>query len=249
MRRLAGLGCVLLVLVGAGCRKRQAVAPAAQDPELALSDALADLDVRRYAKAQEKLTFLIFNSPGSRHASDAQYWLAESYFAAGDYIRAETEFDFYLKSFPNGRFQEKAGFRLPLCYLRSAPGQTRDQSRTIKAKELMTEFIELYPGSEFRAEADSVLALIEQRLARREFDAARLYFRSGEYRSALVYYEYVLARHPQAGWSGQERLQLGVTYAETGCPDKARAVFEEIVAGPYDKGVQQQARGRLARMD
>ncbi len=111
------------------------------------------------------------------------------------------------------------------------------------------EFLDSYPGSEFRAEADSVLALIEQRLARREFDAARLYFRSGEYRSALVYYEYVLARYPQAGWTGQDRLQLGVAYAETGALDKARVVFEQIVAGSYDKGIQQQARNRLARMN
>ncbi len=249
MRRLAGLGCVLLVLLVPACRKRQTIAPVIQDPEQALSDALADLDARRYVKAQEKLTFLIFNSPGSRPASDAQYWLAESYFAAGDYIRAETEFDFYLKSFPNGRFQEKASYRLPLCYFRSAPGHSRDQSRTIKAQELLVEFLDLYPGSEFRTEAESVLALIEQRLARREFDAAQLYFRSGEYRSALVYYQYVLDNHPRAGWSGQDRLQLGVAYAETGFRDKAREVFQEILAGPYDKGVQQQARNRLARLD
>jgi outer membrane protein assembly factor BamD len=243
------LGCILLLLLAPACRKRQTVAPVVQDPEQALADALADLEAHRYAKAQERLTFLIFNSPGSRQAADAQYWLAESFFEARDYGRAETEFDFYLRSFPNGRFQERASFRLPLCLFLSAPGQSRDQTRTLRARELMAEFLDAYPRSEFKNQAESVRALIEQRLAAREFSAARLYARSGEYRSALVYYQYVLDHHPQADWSAQDRLLLGVAYAETGSLDKARVVFEEILSRQYDKGVQRQARNRLARMN
>jgi outer membrane protein assembly factor BamD len=238
----------LLCLAALGCRKRQAVAPPL-DADEGLAQALADMAARRHAQAQEKFTFVIFNHPGSRQASDAQYYLAESYFQARDYLQAETEFDFYLKSFPNGRFQEDAAYKLGLACFRSAPGHSRDQSRTVKARELMTRFTEDFPESEFRPRADSVLAEIEQRMARREFEAARLYYRSGEYGSALVYYQYVLDNHPQAGWTGSDRFQLAVACAETGALDRARAILEEILAGDYDKGVQQQARRRLARLN
>lgn len=247
MTRRYQLVAVALLLAAAGCPKR-AQTPTMTSAEQGLERAMAELNADHYAKAEELFTFIIFNYPGSRQAADAQYYLAESYFRDRDYVQSQTELDFYLKNFPNGRFQEDATYKLALSYLRSAPGPTKDQTRALKAEELIDEFLDRHPESALRPQAESVKAEVEQRLAFKEFQAARLYSKSGEYKSALVYYQYVLASHPSARWTGRDRYQFGVAYLETGSPDKARDVFEEIAAGDYEPAVRQLARGRLARM-
>jgi outer membrane protein assembly factor BamD len=237
-----------LLFVAAGCPKRATVLPPPQDAEIALEQAVANLEAGKYRQAEDALTFIIFNFPGSRQASDAQYFLAESYFRAKDYVQAQTEFDFYIKSFPNGRFQEEATYKLAQSYLESAPGRVRDQARALQAREIVDGFIETWPDSPLRAQAEQLRAQVDERLALKEFDAARLYGLSGEYKSALVYYQYILDTYPQAAWEGADRLRLGICYAETGSPDKARTVFEGIVAGDYEPETKELAKARLSRL-
>ena len=249
MSRLSRLTFVVLALTAAGCPKRQQVAAPPQDAQQAIAQATADLEAKRYRQAEDRFTFIIFNFPGSRQASDAQYYLADAYFQSKDYLQAQNEFDFYLKSFPNGRFQEEAAYKLAVSYLKSAPGHVRDQSRALKAREIIDQFLETYPDSRFRAEAEQLRGDIGERLALREFDAARLYYTSGEYKSALVYYNYVNDSHPAARWPGMERYRFAVCLLETADTAKARAVLSELVTGEYEPAVKDLARPALRRID
>jgi outer membrane protein assembly factor BamD len=238
----------LAALVMAGCPKRQQLA-VPDTAEQALELARGYLKDRRFREAEEAFTFLIFNFPGSRAASDAQYWLAETYFVKKDFAQAQTEFDFYLKSFPNGSFQEEANYKLGLSYLRSAPSGSRDQSRTIKAREILEDFLMLYPESELVPDAREALDDIMRRMAGREFEIARLYYRAGEYRSALVYFEHITDQLPTDRWDEADMLRLGICYAETEQPEQARPVLEQLVESAEAPGVVQQARSRLARLN
>ncbi len=248
MNRLSRIVVLALVLMGVGCPKRTQVAPPVQDAQQALDQALGDLEARRFRLAEDRFTFIVFNFPGSRQASDAQYYLAETYFQGRDYDQAQNEFDFYIKSYPNGRFQEDATYKLALSYLKSAPGHVRDQTRALKAREIVEEFIETYPDSPLRAQAEQLRGDVDERLAMKEFDAARLYYTSGEYKSALVYYEYVLKTYPGARWPGAEKYQLAVCRLETGDTASARTVLADVLAGDYKPAVKELARTRLARI-
>jgi len=238
---------VLLVLATAGCPKRAEIAPVPQDAQQAIDQATASLEAKRYSKAEEQFTFIIFNFPGSRQASDAQYYLAETYFRSKDYVQAQDEFEFYLKSFPNGRFQEEATYKLAVSYLRSAPSHVRDQARALKAQEIVNQFLETYPDSPLRKDAEGLLGDIAERLALREFDAARIYYTSGEYKSALVYYRYVSDTYPAERWPGMERYRFGISLLETADTTTAREVFSQLVTGSYEPAVKKLSRAALAR--
>ena len=238
---------IALMLCVTGCSKRARVTPTPQDVQEAVDLAMADLEAKRYRQAEDRFTFIIFNFPGSRQASDAQYYLAGTYFRSGDYVQAQTEFEFYLNSFPNGRFQEDATYKEALSYLKSAPGYVRDQSRALKAREIVDQFLETYPDSPLRPEAEKLRGDIGERLALREFDAARLYYISGEYKSARVYYDYVNDTYPAAQWPGMERYRFAVCLLQTADTAQARAVLSEIVTGDYEPAVKNLARTALAR--
>ncbi len=247
MKRLRRLAFILLALAAAGCPKRAQLPPVPQDAQQAIDEATANLEAKRYRQAEDQFTFIIFNFPGSRQASDAQYYLAETYFRSNDYFQAQNEFDFYLKSFPNGRFQEEATYKLAVSYLRSAPSHVRDQSRALKAQEIINRFLETYPDSPLRPEAEKLLGDIAERLALREFDAARIYYTSGEYKSALVYYNYVDGTYPAERWPDIERYRFAVSLLETADTAKAREVLSSLVTGPCEPGVKRLARAALAR--
>jgi len=247
MTRLCRSAFVVLALAVAGCPKRQQVAPPPTDAQQAIDEAIGELEAKRYRQAEDRFTVIIFNFPGSRQASDAQYYLAETYFRSQDYLMAQTEFDFYVRNFPNGRFQEEATYKLAVSYLRSSPGHVRDQSRALKAREIIDQFLESYPDSPLRPEAEKLLGDIGERLALREFDAARLYYTSGEYRSALAYYNYVSETYPAERWPGIERYRFAVSLLETSDTARARALLSEIVTGEYEPGVKKLARAALAR--
>lgn len=239
---------LLLALLFLGCPKRGQLAPP-NDARTGLEQALAALDARKFKDAEDRLTFVIFNFPGTREAADAQYYLGETYFRSDNHNQAQTEFDFYLKSFPNGRFQEEATYKLGLAYFHSAPPRSRDQTQTLKAKEIFEEFLAGYPESALRSTVQAALAEVKRRLTNRDFDVARLYLKAGEYRSALTYYEYIAVRFPVDEWSSEEWLRLGTCYQETGEPQKARALFEQIVAGDGPPRLKREAAGRLARLN
>jgi outer membrane protein assembly factor BamD len=247
MTHLRRLTFILLVLAAAGCPKRAQIRPVPQDAQEAIDQATASLEAKRYRQAEDQFTFIIFNYPGSRQASDAQYYLAETYFRSRDYLQAQDEFDFYLKSFPNGRFQEEATYELAVSYLRSAPSHVRDQSRALKAQEIINQFLETFPDSKLHPDAEKLLGDIAERLALREFDAARIYYTSGEYKSALVYYNYVSGTYPAERWPSIERYRFAFSLLETADTAKAREVLSALVTGSCEPAVKKLARAALAR--
>lgn len=204
---------------------------------------------RQFQKAKEEFTYLIFNFPGSSQAADAQFYLADCYFESKEYEQAESEFDFYLKNFPNGRFQEEATFKRALAALRRAPAPDKDQSSTVKAQELLNDFLKEYPNSRFRDKAESALREAQSRLVQREFDAARLYFKAGEYKSALVYYKFIKESFPEVNWSESDRYRLAICFLETGDRESARAMFEELVANAVSARIKVGSQRYLNRLN
>lgn len=237
----------LAVLAVAGCPKRAAFKGPDTAP-VALDAALAALEAKRHGRAEEALNWVIFNFPGSREAADAQYWLAESYFRRGDFHQAQTEFEFYIRSFSYGRYQEEASYKLGLAWLRSAPAGTRDRAPLLKAEEILTDFLLSYPESTLRPQVEEALGEIELRKTGRDLSTARLYHRAGEYRSALVYYRYIAESLPLERWEPEDRLRFAVCHAEIGNADTARTVLESLLTGDNPDDLRRQARRLLDRL-
>ncbi len=237
----------MLITTFIACPKRQEqIRPT--DAQEAFNQALRYKKEKRFRAAEDAFTYVIFNFPGSSLAADAQFELADCYFESKDFEQAQKEFNFYLQNFPNGRYQEEAAFKLGIAVFRSAPTPDKDQSQVKKAQELLSDFLTDYPESRFRSAAESALTEIASRLAHREIAAARLYFKAGEFKSALVYYEFVKENYPASLWSEEDRYQLAVCYAETGEPEKARPLLEEIVEKNSSPRLRRAAQQYLNRL-
>lgn len=218
----------LLLLFGLLCAcPRQLIIPT--DPEVAFNEAKRAFDSGRYDEAVKRFQHLSLNFPGSRFAPDAQFYLAESYLLKKDYGRALTEYDFFIKNFPSSPYYPEACYKLGLAHLRSAPPYYKDQVQTQKARELLEEFLHRFPDSPLAPQARTALKEADDRLARKEFEAARLYLRYGELNSALRYLEYLKSQFPDFEWTFKLKFLVAEHYRRSGVEIKARGLYEEIL--------------------
>ncbi|MFQ6618764.1 MAG: outer membrane protein assembly factor BamD, partial [Fidelibacterota bacterium] len=108
---------------------------------------------RKYQKAIEEFTYIIYNAPVSEYADDAQFYIGESHFQLKEYILAISEYQRLIRTHPQSPLVEDARFKIGLSYFKLSPKYYHDQENTYKAIESFQEFLEDFPGSKYRDEA------------------------------------------------------------------------------------------------
>lgn len=78
----------------------EAKAPEAKDPIKHYEAALNTYKEKKYKEAREKFESFLKEYPKDKLASNAQFWLAETYYAEEDYAGAIVEYDVLLKNHP-----------------------------------------------------------------------------------------------------------------------------------------------------
>jgi outer membrane assembly lipoprotein YfiO len=248
MRALCRRFCILAFLA-VSCHPPQPVIDLTKlGPQELMDLGMKQLDAKQYPKAITTFQQITYDYATTRYAMEAQFYLAETYLRKKEYPQAQLEFEFLVTNYPSSRFAEEARFKTAQSYLKAVPRMALDQSGLKKAQDLIDLFREQYPESQFLSEIDAMEADIAARYARKEYDAAVLYARSGEYASARVYLEHILQTYPKASLIPDVKLQLFIAYDETGDKGKARQGYEDLVASASDPKVRKLAADRLARM-
>ncbi len=169
-------------------------------------------DNKKYNKAKSKFEFIVMNNPGSKFALDAQFYLAETLFELEEYYQSEINFDQFARFSNDLEKVEEARYKLCLCIVRETLGYKKDQSKTTIAIERLQEFIDDYPNSSFYDETALEINRLRNKVARKNFETARLYLKLGEYQSALIYLNDVLFNYYDLDISDDVRILIIFTY-------------------------------------
>ena len=120
------------------------------------------------------------------------YYLGLSNYSYKDYYTAETNFQQYLTYFPQGDFSDMAAFLRIDCLYRATLRYELDQTATSTALNASGEYRESHPSG---ANADICRHYIQElgeRLDRKAFENARLYYKMEDYLAARVALKNVL---------------------------------------------------------
>ena len=115
------------------------------------------------------------------NAQESLYLLAQSYYGMKDYQTAAEYFKTYYSQYQKGDYTELARYYSAYGLYLDSPDPRLDQSDTYKAIEQFQEFMEIYPQSERKDEAQSILFELQEKLALKELMAVRLYYNLGDY--------------------------------------------------------------------
>lgn len=135
----------------------------------------------QYNRAATLLNELIAYLKGSTHAEESLYMLGMSYYNMSDYQTAAQTFMQYYNSYPRGTFTELARFHAGKALYLDTPEPRLDQSGTYIAIQQLQLFMEYFPQSTKKDEAQNMIFELQDKLVMKEYLSAKLYFNMGNY--------------------------------------------------------------------
>ncbi len=134
-----------------------------------------------YSQSSSLLEDVLAFMKGTIYAEESLYMLSMCYFNMKDYVTASHYFTTYYNSYPRGSYAEVARFMSTKALYLDTPDPRLDQTSTIKAIGEIQVFIEYYPYSRYKQEANDMLYELHDRLVEKEFRSAQLYYDLGNY--------------------------------------------------------------------
>ena len=138
-------------------------------------------DEGKYNRASALLEDVVQMMRTTSRGEEALYLLAQSNYRMKDYTTASEYFKTYYTSYPKGEYAELARFYSAYGLYLDSPDPRLDQSDTYKSMQQFQDFIELYPQSERKEEAQAALFELQEKLALKELLSVRLYYNLGNY--------------------------------------------------------------------
>lgn len=161
-------------------------------PEDRLNYAIKLYEQRDYQEAADEFQALILQYPGSSIVDDAQYYLGMSRYQRREYILAAFEFSRLIRNMSASEFLPLAQFMLAESYYQLSPDVNLDQTYSKKAIEEYQAFIDFFPLHEKVFEAEKKIKELNYKLAKKEFDTARIYDKLEYYSASIKYYDNVM---------------------------------------------------------
>ena len=146
----------------------------------------------KYQKAATLFESMSVLTDGTERDDTVQYYWGLSNYRFKDYITAETNFTKFVTNFPRSPFAEEARFLRIDCLYRSTYRYELDQNPTRLAIGAIQEYQKDYGYNEHKEECAAMLKDLNERLDRKAYEAARLYYNMEDYKAARVAFRNIL---------------------------------------------------------
>lgn len=136
---------------------------------------------KKYGRVVSLLEDIVPQLVGTNEGPQSTYLLADAYLQRGDESEASRYFQNYYTSYPKGPMVEEARFKAGYCLFQASPDPRLDQSATIGAIKELQSYLDFYPKGKHSSEVELMLFELQDKLAYKEFLAAKLYYNLGLY--------------------------------------------------------------------
>ena len=202
---------LMLILMGTACSKEyKKYANWSRKGTTAQKDSAAFYYYNRedYDKAAFLFEDLRNVYRGGERAKDILYYYAMAKYNSSLYVVAAYYFEQYTKQYPSDARTEECTFRVGYCYyLQSAPYYL-DQDFTRKTIDQMQLFLNAFPYSERSEEANKLIEEMREKLAKKEFESARLYYKLSNYKGAVTAFEVMMQEFPDSRYREEAQFLM-----------------------------------------
>jgi len=137
--------------------------------------------IGKYSQAETLLRELVTMKKGTDEAEECLYMLGMAEYMGSDYESAAATFKKYSSTYPRGIYAEHAAYYVGQSLYQSAPEPRLDQTPTIGAINAYQQFLDLFPDSKLRPQAQRHLFELQDKLIMKELLSAQLYYNLGGY--------------------------------------------------------------------
>jgi len=185
-----------------------------------------------YTKALQFFDILRAVYRGTDKGEELTYLTAQCYFNTHDYQIASYYYKQYVQMYPRGEKAEECTYQSAYCNYLSSPRYSLDQTNTYAALNELQSFINMYPKSPKVAEANKLMDELRNKLEKKDFEIAKMYYRMRRYQAAITSFENLLDDYPDTDYK-EEVFYLTVKayfeYAENSIYSKRKERYEKTV--------------------
>ena len=146
----------------------------------------------KFSKAARLFENMAIQTSGTERDDTVQYYWGLSNYRFKDYYTAETNFAKFLTNFPRSPFADEANFLRIDCLYRSTYRSELDQKPTYTALGLISQYMVENPNSSHYPTCKRMLEELNERLDKKAYDNARLYYKMEDYKAARVAFKNIL---------------------------------------------------------
>ncbi len=177
----------------------------------------------KFTKANTLLQEILQYSRTSKNYEKTYFRFANSFFQMKRYWDAATYFNSFATNFPNSDSTEEAKYLAGKCFELQSPRYSLDQTDTRRAIDGYTAFKMAYPNSKYTTEVNQAIQDLFAKLEKKEYEAAKLYYKIAQYKAAAVYFKEMIVKYPKSSRLEQYKVQnieSQIKYAENSRNDK-----------------------------
>jgi len=138
----------------------------------------------------EEITPLL-NGKDARQAELAQFYNAYCNFKQANYNMSQFLFKNFYETFQRSEYAQEALYMHAYSLYKDSPNFNLDQTSTLTAISALQDFVNTYPESAFREESTQLILELREKLEKKAYEKAKLYYQTSEanianFRSAVV---------------------------------------------------------------
>lgn len=193
MKYIKSILAVILVLAAASaCKTQYDLVLEGHDVDAKYKAAFDYFNKGKYLKAAELFESLSLLTNGTPKDDTVKYYLGLSNYSNRDFYTAETNFDTFLASYPMSPFAENAKFLRIDCLYKATLRYELDQAPTYTAITAISQYLLDYPDGANSDICRHMLEDLGERLDRKAYENAKLYYTMEDYKASRVALKNVL---------------------------------------------------------
>lgn len=218
-----------------GCKSKFEKLKNSNNIAMKYQEAVKFYEKGKYSKALILFDDLAEKYRGRAEAEDLFYLRANATYRLRDYTSARYHFKNFATIYPSSPRAEECRYMAAYCYYIESPRSNLDQENTRKAIDELQLFVNYYPESERAKEAGELIQNLREKLEKKAFDNAKLYYNMGlsdDYRAAVIALENVLKDYPDTRFAEEiEYLIVKAQYlfADNSYPNRQEKRFNDAI--------------------
>ena len=152
--------------------------------------------IGKYKKALKLMEQIVPSYRGKPQAERLMFIYANTFYQMEDFYLAGYQFERFETSYPKSDSVEVAAYKSAKSYYELSPRYSLDQADTDKALERLQTYINKYPNTLYRTEANALVAELRGKLELKDIEVAKQYLKISDYKPAIGAFENFIADHP-----------------------------------------------------
>ncbi|HLV92590.1 MAG TPA: outer membrane protein assembly factor BamD [Aequorivita sp.] len=150
----------------------------------------------KYKKALKLMEQLVPVYRGKPQGEKLMYIYADTYFQIGDFFSSGYQFERFAQAYPQSDSTEVAFFKSAKSFYELSERYSLDQRETYRGLNKLQDFINTYPNSERREEANTLVIELRTKLEKKEFEVAKQYYHIEAYKAAIEAFDNFITDNP-----------------------------------------------------